>query len=208
MPEQLRRLSQLLAGGPVRIGELRLWRAEDGSFRVCHVGDFGAGVASLQAFDQVDDAREIAKFTEDGSYRVLKAGRDLRRGWILCLPDAEAVAQALEFFYPAALGQWLAAERGKIRIIPFREVLGRQSGIYRVSQGLDERGMDEVVTARCRAQCLRRRLWLEGGFLTDETALAQTEGSIPLVCSEACSLLIADAARAVAAATKNAEGDA
>lgn len=208
MPEQPARLAQLLARGPVRIGELRLWQAEDGTFRVCHAGDFDAGAASLQAFDQVDDAREIAKYAEDGSYRVLKAGRDLRRGWILCLPGAEAVAQALEFFYPAALGQWLAAERGEIRIVSFREVLDRQSGIYRVSQGLDEQGIDEVVAARCRAQCLRHRLWLEGRFLTDETALAETEDSIPLVCSEACSLLIADAARAVAAATKNAEGDA
>lgn len=207
MSEQARQLAGFLAMGPARMGELRLWQVADGSFRICHFDDSDIAECSLQSFDAAEDGREIAKFAEDGSFRVLKTSRNLRRGWILRLPDAAELAHAVEFIYPAALGQWLAGERDALRVIPFRETLARQSGIYRRAQSIGEPGIARVIEARCRAHCLRRILWPEGRFLRDEIAGAPAQRCIPLVCSEACNLLIADAAREVASETKTVEGE-
>jgi sirohydrochlorin cobaltochelatase len=185
----------MVESGPARVGQVVLWGSGDEGYSLCHERDVAAAEPSLQAITRVEDAREVAKYAPDGGYRVLKTGRDLRSGWILRLPSADELVRAVDLIYPAVLGQSHALECGKIRVIPLRETLQRQTGMYRRARGISDSGISRIVEGRCRALCLRRVLWpegrLPGGLPTCPTH------HIPLVCSEACQLLVADACRAV-----------
>jgi hypothetical protein len=191
-------LLDLLDAGPVRVGQVFLWKWAGGG-ELCHERDFPPNREILQAFDRVEDARELAKYSADGHYRVLKSARDLRLGWILRLAAVEDLVRAGDLIYPAALGQWLAWERGEAQVVPLRETLRRQSGIYRAAQRLSDEGISEIVEARCRATCLRRVLWPEGRCLCpQESSRSAIPSELPLLCSEACQLLVTDAAARVA----------
>jgi hypothetical protein len=189
-------LSKKLQHGPIRAGQLVMGQSANGAWELCHERDSPPGEQLLQEFRRVEDARDIAKFAADGRYRVLKAACDLRSGWILRLPTVEDLVRALDLFYPAAIGLWLARERGDVRVIPFRETLSRQTGMYRNAGCISDVGISRIVEGRCRLTCLREILWPEGREpRSEEGPDKQPHQGIPLICSEACHLLMADAAR-------------
>ncbi len=186
-------------------------RLNEGGFRIgqisvrpgislCHVDDEqGDG---LTVFSTPEDALELAKYDNAGAYRPLKTAPNLKPGWELRLGSVEELRLALDYFYPAALGTWLAFERGELEITSLRETLGRQTGMYRVTRLMNDEQADELNRTACdsRAGCLRRVLWgLEGerGVPLTESAEVVRRGAdkseIPILCAEACNLLVAAA---------------
>lgn len=195
------KLTQLLGEGKNRIGQLFL----SADFSLRHVGDRDLTVDQLERHEAPEAAREIARYDAEGNYRPLKTAPNLRRGWLLQLKNREEVALALDFFYPAALNLYEAWLEGTLQTTPLRETLERQSGMYQVTRQLSDEAAQELIAKKCCSQsgCLRKILWplsvMEAiSFLplekTDPKKTAPQE--IPLLCREACNLLVA-AARGV-----------
>lgn len=197
-----------LAGGGERIGEVRI--ASNGqTFRLTHWQD--AGRADLTQFHQPEDARHIANTDENGEYRPLKTAPDLRRGWELELASIEELLLAIDFFYPAMLGLWVAHQKGLLQPVPLRETLTRQTGMYAVTKKLSNEAANQLTASFCSScgGCLKAILWSieqnvpvtslpAAKFDADAEQLNGAPGrSIPLLCQEACNLLVAAARKVV-----------
>ena len=193
-------LASCLEQGRHQIGQILL----GADFTLRHIDDDGR--PDLLRFDSPSDAREIARFDAEGRYRPLKTAPNLKGGWLLAVGSLEGMELALEVFYPAALGFWLSALKGELRPTSLRETLGRQTGMYRVTQLLSDDQALELIARCCNAEtgCLRTILWdLAPGVPVSSLPPAKRtlEGlpsdRIPLLCRELCNLVVA-AARPIA----------
>ena len=193
-------LASCLEQGRHQIGQILLGT----DFTLRHADDEGR--QDLLRFASPSDAREIARFDAEGRYRPLKTAPNLKGGWLLEAGSLERMELALEFFYPAALGLWLSALKGELRPTSLRETLGRQTGMYRVTQLLRDDQALELVARCCNSEtgCLRTILWdLAPGVPVSSlpadkrTLEGMTSRRIPLLCRELCNLVVA-AARPIA----------
>lgn len=195
---------------PCRVGEILVERDAAGSIRLCHRDDVQR--ADLEAHTAPETASELARYDDAEVYRPLKTAPNLRRGWLLVLPTIEEVRLALELFYPGRAAAFAAWKKGKLRTTPFRETLARQSGMYRVAARISEDEADRLIAGFCRSDggCLRTILWnrdLAGtpastGLPREkfDPSFDQTgrgERAPPLLCQEACNLLVARIRREV-----------
>ena len=128
------------------------------------------------------------------------------------LPDEAAVGVALDLFYPGRLPAFAAWRRGNLRTTSLRETLGRQTGMYRVTAKITDEQANELVGNFCRsdAGCLRTIQWKRDAEGTAPSTLlppekfdpahdqtGRGETAIPLLCQEACNLLVAEARKVV-----------
>jgi sirohydrochlorin cobaltochelatase len=224
MRDLTRFLAGWLDAGGREIGEIAI-RCADAGFELCHRDD--ASRADLTAFHGAEAARGLATYDDAGNFRPLKTAPNLRRGWKLVLPDLAALRHALDYFYPAMLGVWCSHLRGELVPVPLRATFGRQSGMYRVTQKISDTQAQETIAGFCRSDggCLKTILWdLEPGkpvtSLPPEkfavagvidpgcerasaagsrsvTPATATAPAFPLLCHEACNLLVAKAREVV-----------
>ncbi|MFI0348053.1 MAG: DR2241 family protein [Chthoniobacterales bacterium] len=195
-------LTQTLAHGSCRIGEIIIMP----DFSLRHVDDATISTSDLEIHTQPEAARQIARYDAALNYRPLKTAPNLRRGWLLQLRKLEEIILALDFFYPAALSLWSSFLQNTLEITPLRETLNRQTGMYRITQLLRDDQAQELVSSFCHSEtgCLRKILWKisHDQVITSLPKEKLTVSSIPcskipLLCREACNLLVA-AARPVA----------
>jgi len=202
-------LSAWLAAGYEKIGEVRI-RCGEGTFSLTHQADDGC--ENLKEFVSFEDAREIANLDENGVFRPLKTAPNLRRGWRLVLRDIESLRRALDYFYPAMLGVFFSFREGTLAPLPLRETLARQSGMYAVTRKITDEQANRLIGDFCRSEpgstaapfpgCLKTVLWRVSSN-TPITSLPATkfdvpydqsgEGrcALPMLCHEACNLLVA-----------------
>jgi hypothetical protein len=202
------KLLQALAAGVQHIGEIVIQtRDANGRVDLCHVDDMalsaGTDAGCLTIYDGPAAARSIASYAGDGSYRCLKAQPNLQRGWLLRLYSVEDLRLALDQFYPASLGLWLAQQDGTLEVTHLRDTLQRQSGMYRRAQSLSTAAIQQLVPRTCSpaVPCARRILWQ----IDAQTPLLPSPASrcsgmpdnvpaataIPLLCREACNHFVA-----------------
>lgn len=201
MKEFGRLLESLLAEKTSRIGQLEISRSGEG-FLVYHRHD--AGRKDLKDRPS-DDAFEIAKFDEAGKYRPLKTAPDLPHGWKIFVNNAAELQQAIDAIYPGRLAVLRALESGELITTPLRETLNRQSGMYRVAAKISDPQIDDLVSDFCNSdgRCLRTILWKRDNnrtvpsiklpaekFDPAHDQMAKGEKCIPLLCQEACNLLV------------------
>jgi len=203
-------LAAALAGGACRFGQISITRSSGEGFVLKHRND-GDG-ARLQGFRRAEDAIEIAKFDDAGNYRPLKSAPNLRHGWRLEVVDLSELTRALDHFYPGRLAMLYAWKQNYLSTTPLRETLNRQSGIYRIAAKILDQQVDDVVGSFCRSNggCLRTILWKRDvrGIVPstklpvekfdpahDQTGSAET--TIPLLCQEACNLLVNECRKTV-----------
>ena len=205
-------LASALAEGRCRIGQILIVARGAGGFELCHRRD--VDLADLERFDRVTDARAIAMNDDAGNFRPLKSAPTLRRGWVLSLADLATLRLALEYFYPAAVGEWLALREGRLRVAPLRQTVSRQTGMYRVTGKITTAQADELAGENCASStgCLRTILWKiedDGAaptslphekFAFDFDQTGAGECVIPLPCAEICNLLVAAAREKVKSA--------
>jgi sirohydrochlorin cobaltochelatase len=191
MPGEIRDfLGSFLRRGPCQLGQIRILP----DYRLSHAED--AGKAELETFTNPHDAIEIARYDDAGNYRPLKTAPNLRHGWRLRLKDLDEVTLAMDFLYPAALGTALAFAKDRLRSCDLRDTLARQTGMYAVVRRISDEKAGSVIATTCNhsSGCLRRILWsISPGVstpLTDRDVLC-AENEIPLLCAEACNLLVA-----------------
>jgi sirohydrochlorin cobaltochelatase len=185
-------------------------------FRLSHRDDSDTCRIS-DNFSRPEDALEIARRDDAGSYRPLKTAPNLRHGWRLDVADVAELYRALDFFYPGRLSVLAAYRDSRLNITPLRQTLGRQTGMYRAAGKIADDQLDEVVGSFCRSDggCLRTILWKRdhtGAAPSphlpaakydpdyDQTAIGTVGSrSLPLICQEACNLLVAECRKVVKA---------
>jgi sirohydrochlorin cobaltochelatase len=208
---------------PFYFGQILVTKREGGGFVLSHRDD--ASLNQLQMHRDAENAIEIAKYDDAGNYRPLKTAPNLRHGWRLELATIEEVRRALDYFYPSRLTVYAAWKRGYLKTTALRETLDRQSGMYRVAAKISDPQINDLVADFCRSDsgCLRTILWkrdrdgvIASTKLPKEkfdpvydqaTALNQPGSSppataaapatVPLLCQEACNLLVAECRKVV-----------
>ena len=105
----------------------------------------------------------------------------------------------------------------KLQTTPLRETLDRQSGMYRVAAKISDSQIDDLVADFCRSNggCLRTILWKRDSRGTvastklpneqfdpdyDQASIrpeSPTPATVPLLCQEACNLLVAECRKVV-----------
>ncbi|MDB6147861.1 MAG: hypothetical protein JWO45_1525 [Spartobacteria bacterium] len=189
-----------------------------GDFVICHREDENR--AGLRVFQQPVDAVAIACFDDLGNYRPLKTAPNLRHGWCLDLLNISDLRLALDAFYPGRLALFAAWQADRLRTTTLRETLGRQSGMYRIANSISDEQANDLVGNFCRSDggCLRTILWkrnsagalpstklpppkFDAGYdqASGQGAGLPTSPMIPLLCQEACNLLVNECRKIVKA---------
>ena len=212
LPRIERVLSEWLASGARGIGQILIVKTDTG-FVLCHRED-EAGV-ELEIFRLPNDAIEIARLDDAGQYRALKTAPNLRHGWRLELAGLTELRLALDGFYPGRLTALAAWEAHRLETTPLRETLRRQSGMYRAAAKISDNEVDGLVGCFCGSQggspgCLRTILWARDEtkarpslrlpldkFIAPLDQTGRGENVMPLLCQEACNLLVAEARNVV-----------
>ena len=212
LPRIRRVLAEWLAAGAGGIGQIEI-RQSGGGFTLSHRDD--AEGEDLQIHRSPNDAVELAKFDDNGHYRPLKTAPDLRHGWRLELADLAELQEALDLFYPGRLAALAAWEGNRLTTTPMRATLDRQTGIYRAAAKISDGQIDALVGRFCRSQrgepgCLRTILWARDAtgarpslrlpldkFIAPLDQTGRGEKVMPLLCQEACNLLVAEARKVV-----------
>jgi sirohydrochlorin cobaltochelatase len=200
------------------VGQILIQKT-NGGFVLSHRDDEARD--DLATFRNAEDAIDIAKYDDAGSYRPLKTAPNLRRGWRMELWTWEELKRALDYFYPGRLAVFAAWKIGQLRTTNLRDTLDRQSGMYRVAAKISDAQIDNLVADFCRSEggCLRTVLWKRdvNGTVSstklpnekfdptfDQTKALGRPGSstpatatMPLLCQEACNLLVAECRKAV-----------
>jgi sirohydrochlorin cobaltochelatase len=207
-------IGRVLEAARFCVGQIVVQKS-DGCFVLSHRDD--ETLDDLQVFRSAEDAIEIAKYDDAGNYRPLKTAPNLRHGWRLELDTLEALMRALDYFYPGRLAVFAAWKSDKLRTTSLRETLDRQSGMYRVAAKISDSQIDNLVADFCRSDggCLRTILWkrdAEGAVSStklpkekfepkyDQAGIrpeSATPATVPLLCQEACNLLIAECRKMV-----------
>lgn len=187
-------LERWLAEGGEKIGQIVIRRVSAG-YELRHADD--AARDDLTLHHSPEAARHLANLDTAGKFRPLKTAPNLARGWRLVVADAAALRRALDYFYPAMLGCAESFSRGQLPAIPLREKLARQTGMYRVTQLITDEQARDMVDRFCGG-CLKQRLWQIAGPNPEPASF--TVGELPLLCHEACNLLVAEARKVVKAA--------
>jgi sirohydrochlorin cobaltochelatase len=203
-------LARWVAAGLRRIGQISIAVQEDESFLLSHWED--AVRYDLRVHARAEEAAEIARFDDAGKYRPLKTAPNLGHGWQLRVRGVTELRLALDLFYPGRLAAFSVWENGMLETTPLRQTLARQTGMYRTAANIRDAEADMLVGNFCCSDggCLRTILWKRDGSGTiastklppekfdprhDQTGLGETV--IPLLCQEACNLLVAEARKIV-----------
>lgn len=166
------------------IAQVWVARQETG-FELRHADDRRKGAADLSEV-AVADLRRFARETEKGAFRPLKSAPDLRTGWRCVVAGQRELEEALSVLYPGAIADWFTEGREGRSATDYRAFTGRQTGMYRLTQKLDDALVGEVVRSVCDKRfCLKRRLWDAPGLEVDSEA---NKSMIP--CLEPCALLL------------------
>lgn len=210
-PAQEIALENWLAAGLRCIGQISIDVKDDGTFALTHQED--ARRNDLVPYAHANDAAGLARFDDAGNYRPLKTAPNLRHGWQLAVPGRSGLRVALDLFYPGRLAAFFAWQTGVLVTTPLRETLHRQTGMYRSAEKITADEANMLIGTFCRSNggCLRAILWkcdrkgtLASAHLPlekfdpthDQTGFGHS--MIPLLCQEACNLLVAEARKIVA----------
>lgn len=195
---------------PFCLGQILIRKTGD-DFVLCHRDDDARN--DLEMFRNAEDAIAIARYDDDGNYRPLKTAPNLRHGWRMKLRTSDELRHALDDFYPGRLAIFVAWQHGELQTTPLRETLDRQSGMYRIAAKISDAQVNDLVADFCQSNggCLRTILWKRdqrGASASTNLprekfdpawdqvqALRAPESTIPatvpLLCQEACNLLVA-----------------
>ena len=198
--------------GGLLIGQIHVLAVAGGT-ELRHRDDAARPAEDLASYQDPEDATALALYDDAGTYRPLKTAPTLRHGWRLVLANERELRLALDLFYPARVSAFQRFQAGKLAVTPLRDTLNRQTGMYRVTGKITDDQINALVGRFCRSDggCLRTILWKrdaagapastrlppekfdprhdQAGGEPDEV----TKRFVPLLCQEACNLLVAEA---------------
>ena len=188
------------------IGQISIRKTDGDDFALSHHDDDDRN--NLEIFHQPEDAIALGKLDDAGNYRPLKTAPNLRHGWRMELADLSEVARALNYFYPGRLAIFAAWKENRLAATSLREALDRQSGMYRIAVKISDEQINKTVGDFCRSDggCLRTILWKRdksGAVPSTKLPMEKFDprsavaGTIPLLCQEACNLLVNECRKVV-----------
>jgi len=130
---------------------------------------------------------------------------------VMSLENEEHLRLAIDQFYPACIGLFLAYQDGSLEIETLREKLNRQTGMYRFARSISDAGAQELVQKVCGPahQCAKKILWkIDAETPLDDSEASRFNGipgdldeskAIPLLCREACNHFVAECRKAAKA---------
>jgi sirohydrochlorin cobaltochelatase len=210
MPDSIARALEAALTDRFHFGQILVRKTNNAGFVLSHRDD--ETVDRLQTLRNPEDAVEIAKCDDAGNYRPLKTAPNLRRGWRLKLGTLKELKRALDHFYPGRLAVFAAWKTDQLQTTSLRETLDRQSGMYRVAAKISDEQINDLVAEFCRSNggCLRTILWKRDArgtiastklpkekFDVSHDQTGHAERGIPLLCQEACNLLVAECRKVV-----------
>ncbi|MEY2599748.1 MAG: hypothetical protein RLZZ142_2007 [Verrucomicrobiota bacterium] len=198
-------LAAWIASGARKIGQIQITPLPGDAYELRHQDDAALPPDTLACSEGPEAARSLALSTESGEFRPLKTAPNLRRGWRLRLHSAADLRIALDHFYPAMAALCASHLENALRPVPLRETLGRQTGMYAATKRVQDEEAQTLVASACSlsSRCLKRILWPlspeqplsllppEKFAPAPSTADPALTGEIPLLCHEACNLLVA-----------------
>jgi sirohydrochlorin cobaltochelatase len=215
-------MAELLGEGYRQLGEVAILPAaeikpplgEDGNpypaggegFYLCHYRD---GEGLLRGEHVIfERALEIYRYDDRGDFRPLRTAPTLRQGWLMVLLDVSDVRQALDFFYPAALGMFGGLRSDNLPSVNVLDTMRRQTGMYQVVRAMTPEQADELTGGSCLSHggCMRTILWKidkdlpakrlpPEKFDPEAVQMPTTLKTIPVFCCEICNLLVAQGRR-------------
>lgn len=203
------KLAAALESGVRQVGQVAILPDVGGSnYALCHIADQG-NLGTLKVHRGSAAARDLSTWANDGHYRFTKGELSLATGWLLLLDSIEEVRRALDLFYPAAIGLWIADHNGTLDVQNLRDKLARQTGMYQFAKKISTEGAQRLVREVCGPGncCVKKILWQ----IDDTTPLERSEASdypgyiesklkpIPLLCREACNHFVAECRKAAKA---------
>lgn len=215
-PTIAQRLAHHVQSGIHRIGQIEIIAGLHGhAYVLCHQDDqqlcLLENFGNLSIHHGPSDARDLSTYGNDSSYRFTKGKTNLIQGWAMTLSDVEELRTALDQFYPACLGLFLAEKAGTLMVENLRDKLNRQTGMYRFARSISDAGAQKLVEQVCGPahECAKKILWK----IDDATPLDDNEASrfngipsslsevhaIPLLCREACNHFVAECRKAAKA---------
>jgi sirohydrochlorin cobaltochelatase len=210
------KLRDLIRSGVHRIGELEIQTDVYGfPYAICHHLDWPLcsepAFGGMEVHEGPAHARDLSTYAEDGSYRFTKGQTNLKRGWVMVFEDEEDLRQALDQFYPAAVGLFLAEQGGNLEVEALREKLNRQTGMYRFARTISDAGAQKLVQQVCGPAhaCAKKILWqIDAATPLEDSEASRFNGipgglpeneAIPLLCREACNHFVAECRKAAKA---------
>lgn len=161
-------------------------------YDVRHEDDVGHTVD--ETYSDPLDARRLVKHDDRGRYRPLSTAPTLPHGWAFTELGGEDLVRTVDFIYPATIANWHRERNGELDVDHWRDVAGRQSGIYQIVDQLEGDALEWAAEACCvDSQCLKRREWDES--VDEELDVSRGDGEFP--CREACSLFVTAARKFV-----------
>ena len=203
MPDSIAQALEAALADRVSIGQI-LIRKMDRGFVLSHRDDEDRN--DLQKFSNPEDAIGLARYDDSENYRPLKTAPNLRHGWQLQVVDVNGLRVALDHFYPGRLAMFAAWKANRFSTTPLRTTLNRQSGMYRIAAKISDEQLDLLIADFCRSDggCLRTILWKRDAngtvastnlprekFDPTHDQTRHDDKMIPLLCQEACNLLVA-----------------
>jgi len=194
-------LENWIADGFRSIGQITITPHPNGVYELSHSEDAGRG--DLQLHTSSEDARALSFFDDANVYRPLKTAPSLKHGWRMMLENGDELRKALDHFYPAMTALWLSHLQGELQPVALRETLNRQTGMYAATKRLQDEEGQELVGKACDSQlCSKRMLWRFSvdqplthlpaeDFSTEPRVMPDGYRQIPLLCHEACNILVA-----------------
>lgn len=203
----------LLQSGIHRIGEIEIQtNACNSDYVICHSAD--VTLTSEPAFGGLDvhegpsAARDLSTYAADGTYRFTKGQVNLKRGWVMLLQNEDDLRLALDQFYPACVGLFIAQQSGALEIEMLRDKLNRQTGMYKFARSISDAGAQKLVQEVCGPahRCAKKILWkIDAQTPLDDSEASRFNGivgdlpeseAIPLLCREACNHFVAQCRQA------------
>jgi sirohydrochlorin cobaltochelatase len=197
-----KQLTDAIAQGIRQIGQIVILPDTQGAaYALCHIDDCET-LDGLEVHHDPAVARDISTWAADGHYRFTKGELSLKKGWLLLLEDAESLRRAIDLFYPASLGLWLADQSGELEVENLRDKLNRQTGMYKFAGNISDEGAQKLVQTVCGPAncCVKDIRWqLDADTPLDDSEASRFNGkldtgkaAIPLLCREACNHFVAE----------------
>jgi hypothetical protein len=114
------------------------------------------------------------------------------------------------------LGALLSRNKGELTPVTLRETLARQSGMYAVARKISDEQANELIGSFCKSEgrtegcpgCLKTVLWRisaatpitslpSAKFDVSTNQVGNDARALPMLCQEACNLLVSKAREAV-----------
>ncbi|MES2924316.1 MAG: DR2241 family protein [Verrucomicrobiota bacterium] len=212
-------LQNLVQSGIHRIGEIEIQTSDYNSrYIIFHIADTKLtgepAYGGLEVHEGPFAARDLSTYAADGTYRFTKGQANLKRGWVILLHNDEDLRLALDHFYPACVGLFIAQQRGTLEIEMLRDKLNRQTGMYKFARSISDAGAQKLVQEVCGPahQCAKKILWqIDSNTPLDDSEARRFNGivgnlpeseAIPLLCREACNHFVAECRQAAKAELK------